>query len=83
MLLESGWRSPVPTPAKAFRPLAAADTDAVRIQVDADPNGGWQVTATSGTRVVASRHYDDWHRVERARLSFAMAPTHPDVLPAR
>lgn len=62
----------MPTPAKPARRPESPITDDLRVRVDADPHGGWQVTASAGDRVVSSRHYNDWHRVERARLSLAV-----------
>jgi hypothetical protein len=32
---------------------------------------GWEVREEQGSRVVWRRSYTDWHRVERARMSFA------------
>ena len=32
---------------------------------------GWEVREEEDTQVIRRRRYDDWHRVERARLSFA------------
>jgi hypothetical protein len=32
---------------------------------------GWEVREEQGSRVVWRRRYTDWHRVERARMSFA------------
>jgi hypothetical protein len=40
-----------------------------RVRVSSGQTGGWDVTATLNGRVVASRHCDDWHRTERARLA--------------
>jgi hypothetical protein len=36
-----------------------------------EPRGGWRVDALRNGRIVASRHCDDWHRVERARDALA------------
>jgi hypothetical protein len=70
----------LPIPASAIAtPPPPAD---VQVQVAADPHGGWQVTATTGNRVVSSRHYDDWHRVERARLTLAVLAAVPAPAPA-
>jgi hypothetical protein len=33
--------------------------------------GGWDVKEEQGTQVIWSVHYTDWHRVERARMTFA------------
>jgi hypothetical protein len=32
---------------------------------------GWEVREERGSRVIWRRRYTDWHRVERARMSFA------------
>ena len=32
---------------------------------------GWEVREEQGSRIVWRRRYTDWHRVERARMSFA------------
>jgi hypothetical protein len=37
-----------------------------RVDISASEHGGWNVTATIDGRVIAIRHYEDWHRVERA-----------------
>ena len=34
-------------------------------------NAGWEVREEEGSRVIWRRRYNDWHRVERARMSFA------------
>jgi hypothetical protein len=44
-----------------------------QVQVTSDPHGGWQVDALVDGRVVATRHCDDWHRVERVRRTLAEA----------
>jgi hypothetical protein len=33
---------------------------------------GWEVRDEEDNRIIKSRRYDDWHRVERARLTFAV-----------
>jgi hypothetical protein len=38
--------------------------------IDESHGGGWDVRALEDARVVKQARYDDWHRVERARLSF-------------
>jgi hypothetical protein len=38
--------------------------------VDAGP-AGWEVKDEQNSRVVRRIVYDDWHRVERARMAFA------------
>jgi hypothetical protein len=48
------------------------------VHVTRDPHGGWQIDAFVDGRVVATRHCDDWHRVERARRTLAQA-----LLPGR
>jgi hypothetical protein len=35
--------------------------------------GGWEVRSFEDDRVVTQVCYDDWHRVERARMTFALA----------
>lgn len=37
-----------------------------------DANGGWEAREEADRTVIRRVHYDDWHRVERARLVFAM-----------
>ena len=32
---------------------------------------GWEVREEQDSRVISSVRYDDWHRVERARMAFA------------
>ena len=51
--------------------LAADAPRALDVQVSCDPRGGWQVDALVDGRVVATRHCDDWHRVERVRRTLA------------
>jgi hypothetical protein len=53
---------------------AAEPAPALHVEVTWDPQGGWLVEARRGRRLVASRHCDDWHRVERARLALATEP---------
>jgi hypothetical protein len=33
---------------------------------------GWEVREEEGTEITGQRWYQDWHRVERARLSITM-----------
>jgi hypothetical protein len=47
----------------------AAESELVDVRVTWDPGGGWDVSVLQGGRVVASRHSDDWHHVERLRQS--------------
>jgi hypothetical protein len=42
-----------------------------RIEVHVCNDGGWDVTAVVEDKIVAIRHCDDWHRVERTRSRFA------------
>ncbi len=46
-----------------------AQTRRYAISFDAD---GWHVTEHADSRVVRDEVYTDWHRVERARRSFAI-----------
>src|SRR5262245_52609563 len=34
-------------------------------------DSGWEVREEQDSRVISRRRYTDWHRVERARMSFA------------
>jgi hypothetical protein len=36
---------------------------------------GWEVREERDGRIVRSRHYGDWHRVERAELTFSLEAT--------
>jgi hypothetical protein len=42
--------------------------DIVDVRVTRASDGGWDVIATLGDRLVAIQHCDDWHRAERAYL---------------
>ena len=44
-----------------------------RFTITATSSSGWEVRDEEDARIITSRLYDDWHRVERARLSFAAA----------
>jgi hypothetical protein len=55
------------TPAVA----ASAAEHVLQVAVMRAPSGGWQVIATCDGHLVASRHCDDWHRVERVRDQLA------------
>jgi len=35
-------------------------------------NGWWEILSAADDRIVRQARYDDWHRVERARLAFAL-----------
>lgn len=37
-----------------------------------EANGSWEIVAEADSQVVRRARYDDWHRVERARLAFAI-----------
>jgi hypothetical protein len=47
---------------------AEAQVRAVRVDLSDSMDGGWNVTTTCDGRILATRHYNDWHRVERARI---------------
>jgi hypothetical protein len=51
--------------------LALDPAGSLEVHVTRDPHGGWQIDALRDGRVVASRHCDDWHRVERVRHELA------------
>jgi hypothetical protein len=36
---------------------------------------GWEVREEQDGRIVRTRHYGDWHRVERAELTFSLEAT--------
>jgi len=55
--------------ARSFK--RAADTRRFTI-TDAGASG-WKVREEENSRVVREVWYDDWHRVERARLNIALA----------
>jgi hypothetical protein len=42
--------------------------DIVEVRVALAGDGGWDVIATLGTRILARQHCQDWHRAERAYL---------------
>jgi hypothetical protein len=48
-------------------PLARAE-DIVDVRVTRVTDGGWDVIATVGDRILAIQHCNDWHRAERAYL---------------
>jgi hypothetical protein len=41
-----------------------------RFLIASRENGGWEVREEADRHVVRQVHYDDWHRVERARSTF-------------
>jgi hypothetical protein len=51
--------------------VAEQSQTAPEVHVTWDPHGGWQVDALVDGRIVATRHCDDWHRVERVRRTLA------------
>jgi hypothetical protein len=44
-----------------------------RFTITATSTSGWEVREEEDSRIITTRLYDDRHRVERARLSFAAA----------
>ena len=44
-----------------------------RFQIKPLPVFGWEVREEEDSRLVSTRVYDDWHRVERARSAFRVA----------
>ena len=42
-----------------------------RFSITSTPGSGWEVRYEQDSHVVRSVRYRDWHRVERARMSFA------------
>ena len=60
--------------------LAPDPPTSLGVEVTRDPEGGWRIDALRDGRVVATRHSDDWHRVERMRRALAAglasAPEH-------
>jgi hypothetical protein len=43
-----------------------------RFLIASHESGGWDVREEADRDVVRQVHYDDWHRVERARTTFAL-----------
>jgi hypothetical protein len=43
-----------------------------RFVITAQPNVGWEVREEEDNGVVRCAYYEDWHRVERARRTFAL-----------
>jgi hypothetical protein len=60
--------------------LAPDPPTTLGVEVTRDPEGGWRIDAIRDGRIVATRHSDDWHRVERMRhalaTGLASAPEH-------
>lgn len=44
-----------------------------RFTITATSSSGWEVRDEEDSRILKTHLYDDWHRVERARLTFAAA----------
>jgi hypothetical protein len=55
--------------------LAPSPPRSLEVHVTCDPEGGWRINALRDGRVVATRHSDDWHRVERVRRALAAGLT--------
>ena len=51
----------------------------VDIRVALAANGGWDVIARLGNRILVKQHCNDWHRAERAytRMSGSARPNRP------
>jgi hypothetical protein len=47
-----------------------------RFSIVSGDAGGWEVREEVDRDVVRAVHYDDWHRVERARSVFALKAMH-------
>ncbi len=43
-----------------------------RFTITTTSSSGWEVRDEEDSHVIKSRRYDDWHRVERAKLTFAV-----------
>jgi hypothetical protein len=42
-----------------------------RFSITSTPGSGWEVRYEQDSHVIRSVRYRDWHRVERARMTFA------------
>jgi hypothetical protein len=42
-----------------------------RFSITSSEGSGWEVRYEQDSRIVSSVRYRDWHRVERARMTFA------------
>jgi hypothetical protein len=60
---------------QAHEVLAPDPPKSLGVEVTRDPEGGWRIDALRDGRVVATRHSDDWHRVERMRHALAAGLT--------
>jgi hypothetical protein len=47
-------------------PIAEHQDPVIHVHVTHTARGGWEVIATFEKYVLERRHYDDWHRAERA-----------------
>ena len=43
-----------------------------KYRVTASQQSGWELTLTEDTKPTRQVHYDDWHRVERAMLTWQL-----------
>ena len=59
----------------AYDVLAPDPPTPLDVQVTRDATSGWRINALRDGRVVATRHADDWHRVERVRRALAAGLT--------
>ena len=48
------------------------DTHTHRFSITPEETSGWEVREERDSSVLRRAHYDDWHRVERARRTFAL-----------
>ena len=44
-----------------------------RFTITATATSGWEVKEEQNSQIVSHHVYDDWHRVERAQMGFALA----------
>ena len=51
--------------------IIANETETRRFTITARDPAGWEVCEEHDDRVIRRVLYDDWHRVERARMAFA------------
>jgi hypothetical protein len=43
-----------------------------RFSITSTPGSGWEVRYEQDSRIIRSVQYQDWHRVERAWMTFAL-----------
>ena len=43
-----------------------------RFTISSAGGAGWEVRDEQDSKVIRSTHYGDWHRVERAKMTFAL-----------